>query len=1216
MGSLLRTLLSPLTFALRALLTPIVLMLLALLTLAVLIWWIGPVVQVGTATPLASPAARALLIGVIALLVLLPYGWRRWRARRASRQLTDQLARPAAAPLQDAAPGESQVLDQRFGEAIRTLRQMRLHRAGGKPGWRDWLSVSGGSYLYELPWYVFIGAPGSGKTTALVNSGLSFPLAEKYGPGAIRGVGGTRNCDWWFTDEAVLIDTAGRYTTQDSDQAGDRQAWDAFLDLLKKTRPRRPLNGVVLTVSAADLLQQGPAERGTHAAALRARLQELDARLATRLPVYVLVTKADLLHGFTAYFDDLGKAQRAQVLGFTLAQQEGGELAEKGVGPFFGREFGLLAQRLADGLVDRLQQEGDSARRADIFAFPAQFAAMGPALEDLLNQVFVGSRYTHAPLVRGVYFTSGTQEGSPIDRVMGALARSFALPRAALPAQSGSARSYFLTTLLKEVVFPEQLLAGADMKAERRRHVSRAAALTLLGLLAVGLLALGGFSAWRNTRYLAAVDARVAPMQEQLAQLPSQVQDPRHGITALAPVLAALRDVWRVPENGEGDPPLAMTAGFYQGDKIDAAAALAHRHALDDVLLPLVTRRIEAQLRGAGKEDLEFTYEALKAYLMLHQPEHFDAEALKAWVLLDWSRSLDRGIPETQVRQLEQQLNALVDQGPPRTPLQMDEALVRNVRAMLASYPLEQRIFSRLKRQRLARGVPDFSVAAAAGPSAPLVFERASGKPLADGVPGLFTYDGYHQRFQQAVAQVTPQLAAEEPWVLGLDAGGASRARDALALPELTDRVRRLYLREYVSTWEGLLADLRLVRGGGVEKSIEVARVLSGADSPLARLLRAVAKETTLVPAKKDGAGGALDRAAQAVRGTRRNLEELLGGGAAPATEVPGKPIESIVDDRFEPLHRLVDAPAGQPAPIDDVLKLFNEVYVYLNAVDTALKSRSSPPPGDVAGKLRADAARLPEPVRSMVENLSQTGAAEARVAERDNLSQDLRPVAEFCQRAIAGRYPFDPRSNRDVLPDDFGQMFGPGGLMDEFFQKRLAALVDTSTRPWRYKPVAEQGAITTAALAQFERAARIRDIFFRAGGRTPSIRFDFRPVEMDASITQFILDVDGQLVRYSHGPVVPMAVQWPGPKGSNQVRVQLSPPSAGGGASGLTVDGPWALFRAFDQAQLEPADAPERFFITFAIDGRRTRLEVTANSVQHPVRLRELREFACPRGL
>lgn len=63
-------------------------------------------------------------------------------------------------------------------------------------------------YLYQLPWYVIIGAPGAGKTTALVNSGLHFPLADRFGKSALRGVGRTRNCDWWFTNDAVLLDTA------------------------------------------------------------------------------------------------------------------------------------------------------------------------------------------------------------------------------------------------------------------------------------------------------------------------------------------------------------------------------------------------------------------------------------------------------------------------------------------------------------------------------------------------------------------------------------------------------------------------------------------------------------------------------------------------------------------------------------------------------------------------------------------------------------------------------------------------------------------------------------------------------------------------------------------------------------------------------------------------------------------------------------------------
>ncbi|WP_225782364.1 type VI secretion system membrane subunit TssM [Xenophilus sp. Marseille-Q4582] len=1200
---------------LRLLFHPVLLTGLALLVLGVLVWWIGPLVKVGELMPLASELARALVIGVLVLLVLLRWALRRWRVRRASQHLTDGLMKApvAAAPGAPAVSGEQKVLGDRFAEAIATLKKMRLHAAGRKPGWRDWLSLSGGSYLYDLPWYVFIGAPGSGKTTALVNSGLSFPLAEKFGPGAIRGVGGTRNCDWWFTDEAVLIDTAGRYTTQDSHASEDKSAWDGFLGLLKKARPRRPLNGVFLTVSVADLLSQGTEARSALAASIRARLLELDERLTTRLPVYVLVTKSDLLYGFTDYFADLGKEQRAQVFGFTLPPEEGTQLAEHGLDAPFQREFALLHGRLNDGLVERMQQETDGTRRAAIFGFPAQFAAVGPLLADLLDQVFTGSRFAQPPWVRGVYFTSGTQEGSPIDRVMGTLARSFGLERAILAPQQGSGRSYFLTTLLKEVVFPEQRLAGADLKLERRRHLLRGAAVAALVLLTVGLAAAWGWSAWQNLNYLKAVEARVPPAREQLQALPAQT----HSLVHVAPVLQQLREIWKVPENRQGDAPLSMMLGLYQGDKLDSAAQMAHQRALNEAFLPQLALRIEQQLRSAGKDNLEFSYEALKSYLMIHQPEHFDAEALKAWITLDWSRSLDRGLPQAQRQLLEAQLDALIAQGPPRVPLKMDENLVRSVRALLASYPPEQRIFSRLKRQRLGRDVPAFSVAQAGGPSTPLVFERPSGKPLTEGVPGLFTFDGYHKRFQSEVVVVTGLLAAEDPWVLGQERSAADRARDAAALGQLTDRVRRLYLEEYVKVWEGLLTDVRLVRAGGLEKNIEIARILSGADSPLANFLRAVVKETTLIPPETDKS--AVDRAAQTVRSTRQGLEALFGAG--PETGggralPPGKRIESIVDDRFESLRRLVVSPVpNAPPPLDEALKLFNEVYVYLTAVDTAVKSRSSPPPGDVAGKLRSDAGRLPEPVRSMVEGLSSTGAAQARVAERGNLSQDLQPVAEFCRRAIAGRYPFVESSNLDVLPEDFGQMFGPGGLMDEFFQKRLAQLVDTSRRPWRYKPVAEQGAISTAALRQFERADLIKQVFFRSGGRVPGLRLDFRPLEMDAGITQFSLDVDGQIVKYAHGPIVPMTVQWPGPRNTNQVRLNIQPPTSAG-TSGMTTDGPWALFKTLDRGQLAPGDAPEKFIITFQLDQRRTRFEVTTNSVRHPIRMPELREFACPEGL
>jgi type VI secretion system protein ImpL len=119
----------------------------------------------------------------------------------------------------------------------------------------------------------------------------------------------------------------------------------------------------------------------------------------------------------------------------------------------------------------------------------------------------------------------------------------------------------------------------------------------------------------------------------------------------------------------------------------------------------------------------------------------------------------------------------------------------------------------------------------------------------------------------------------------------------------------------------------------------------------------------------------------------------------------------------------------------------------------------------------------------------------------------------------------------------------------------------------------------------------------------------------MDESITQFTLDFDGQLVKYSHGPQIPSTVQWPGPKGSTQVRVQLQPAVAGS-TSGLTTEGPWALFRMFDKLQIVPAGAPERFRATFNIDGRKATFEITASSVVNPFRMRELGEFGCPSTL
>ena len=281
----------------------------------------------------------------------------------------------------------------------------------------------------------------------------------------------------------MLIDTAGRYTTQDSDAAVDRAGWQGFLDLLRKTRPRQPINGVIVVLSLVDLATAEPAERAAHARSVRLRINEITERLQLRVPVYVVFSKADRLHGFDAHFEDLDTDGRAQVWGTTFP-------LDAGVNAFQG-EFRLLLRRLEESLVERLQAERAAERRALIGGFPLQVASLDQPLTEFLTQAFAGSRLDPPPLLRGVYFTSATQEGTPIDRLTGMLAHTFGVDRKKLPSlRPVSGRSYFVTRMLREVILGEALLVTAKPGRIRRRRILRIAGFATVGLatLLIGVL--------------------------------------------------------------------------------------------------------------------------------------------------------------------------------------------------------------------------------------------------------------------------------------------------------------------------------------------------------------------------------------------------------------------------------------------------------------------------------------------------------------------------------------------------------------------------------------------------------------------------------------------------------------------------------------------------------------------------------------------------------
>lgn len=611
------------------------------------VWFAGDTLALGGARPLDGPFERFALIVAVGVAWL---AWELWRARQTLRE-NQQLLEGITATGRDSAERaahEVSVLRKRMEDAVEMLRKARFY---GHDGQRRTVA--------ELPWYMFIGAPGSGKTTALLNAGLRFPLGDPRGERALQGVGGTRDCDWWFTDEAVLLDTAGRYTTQESDREADAGAWLGFLDLLKRFRSRQPLNGVIVTLSVADLVHWNDEEMARYAAHVRDRVGELYTRLRMRLPVYVLVTKADLLAGFMEFFNAFDGDGRAQVWGTTLPPSEiTADLAAR-----LDEEFARLERRLYAMLPGRLQEERDLQRRAAIYRFPQQFRGLGPLVSAFMQSTFRSGWSGEAPYLRGVYFASGTQEGSPIDRVLGTLARSFNLERKVQPPNLGSGKSYFLRRLLHEVIFGEAGLAGSDPVQERGRRVARLSAYAAMAVFTLALLAAWTASYFGNRSLVAAAEERAQAAARELEAL----REVRPGDEArLVAVLNALRSL-----RAESAPSPMLRIGLYQGDKLDAQAERAYRNALRESLLGHLAFSLESALRSAASRDV------LDAYVGLYEApdaKHLEQATLRLWRL-----------PEAARADLAAHLRVALADRPLALPRPRDDALIEQVRRKLGA---------------------------------------------------------------------------------------------------------------------------------------------------------------------------------------------------------------------------------------------------------------------------------------------------------------------------------------------------------------------------------------------------------------------------------------------------------------------------------------------------------------------------------------------------
>ncbi|MCX8117630.1 MAG: type VI secretion system protein ImpL [Desulfobacterota bacterium] len=411
-----------------------------------------------------------LALGV--LFLLLRKIWLKRREERFVQQVIEQDESNLKA-LSGKEKDDLKELQLRWKEAVEALRRSHLRKYGNP--------------LYVLPWYMVLGESGSGKTTAITSARLSSPFAEVS---RTSGLSGTKNVDWWFFEQAIILDTAGRYAIP-IDEGRDKEEWQKFLSLLVRYRRKEPLHGLIIAV-AADRLLEGRAEAlEEDGKQIRRRIDELMRVLGAKFPVYVLVTKCDLVQGMTQFCEQLPEKSLDQPMGYINQD------LQTDVVTVLEKAFQSIGERLRNLRLLMLHQPGPRGVDPSLLLFPEEFENLKKGLHAFMTGAFKENPYQETPILRGLFFSSGRQEGSPYSHFLSAL--GLIGEKEVLP---GTNKGLFLHDLFAKVFPKDRGLFAPTKRALQWRMLTRNLGLTAWVLLVIALCGLLSFSFVKNLKVI------------------------------------------------------------------------------------------------------------------------------------------------------------------------------------------------------------------------------------------------------------------------------------------------------------------------------------------------------------------------------------------------------------------------------------------------------------------------------------------------------------------------------------------------------------------------------------------------------------------------------------------------------------------------------------------------------------------------------------------
>ena len=1128
----------------EALRTAWVLGLLLALFLILALWILGPLVAVAGHVVFESVTAR--LAGSLAIV----FAWGLFVAIRSTRQRKREAADPDAATRRERRAEARERRREELGHirqivnaAIKTVTTSNFYGPTSRS-------------RYTLPWYLVLGPGNCGKTSLLLNSGLQFPLNEQADRHLYK-IKATERAEILYANQAIFIDTPGAYA--ESKPASEAHGlWMALLRRLFRVRPAKALNGVVVCISMRDMLSPDATKREHLARILRARLGEILSCLRSYVPVYVVFTKCDAVPGFAQFFAHLSRSEREQIFGCpTRSCSMDSDMTLK--------EFHELMQALNAQIITRVHQERDCLARAAMFRFPQELAALGPRIREFVFDAFGPSRYHRPVMFRGFFFSSALSSAD----IMGGTARDgeLAFQSGFLPSLGDYAKGFFLLRLLEQFIIPEAGLADADRERIWMLRLRRFGAQVAAGVLLVVCVSLLALSFRDNFGRLDLLES-LARKHDQERRLHQQATDAAEVLPELTPLEEAL-EVYRREE----DPLLTRGLGLYQGETFGDAVGKAYMGALNVRLLPLV-RRTAAEAIGESLDELASLKAAMRAYLMLCQPERLDVSFLAGWLERRWS-DLYPGRADVQQR-LMRHMAHLFAGG--IVPAPADERLLAKARAALSKKPLSQLAYQQMKEE------------AAEGDGTAFTFRGALGGHMSPfsgdtyAVPHLYTVEGFQEYVVERCPEIIQSLT-EDSWIFGPKPPMFS----PLDMDRISKDVRAMYFRDYARHWGQALEALRVATPETIGGAGALAEQLSTGVSPVVLVLRELRRNITFVfEEEQDGLGAAVEEQA-----LRKGTQKLTGvAGNRLAREAAGTALDAVAEARskgareavrdaqmvkatFRHIDSLLDEQGG-PTPAlkaaqdamaraGDFFRRLRDSDVRGQKVLAALQDISV----EREGSLRelADAAgKLPAPVRSWFTSVPQGGLQDMLSIVASIIDSAYREsVLNEYNANLRPHYPFDQSSDSDASLARFANFFKENGVLDAFH--------DAYIRPFAndrgdLRPIMGQVLpISVEAIARLNRAHRVQDAFF-VSDKDLGINILMEPFALDVTLKQVDLRHGSKELSYWHGPVQGANFAWPLGTGEPP-EASLAVTDIHAVKSHRVVRGDWALFRLLQRDRI-----------------------------------------------